>query len=221
MASTPQNPLAVLWEVDTQVDFMLPGGKLYVPGAEKKIPNMRRLVDAARSGKTFLISSADQHDSDDAEFQRFPAHCVRGTPGAAIVPELKTADAAPIRNSAASSIPGNLSKLQQVILEKQTLNVFDNLNTEKLLARFPAGCEFIVFGVVTELCVRLAAEGLLARGRSVALATDAIEALDQEKAKQTLADLLAQGARLISTSDALATIEHSASAGFRAYSRKR
>jgi nicotinamidase/pyrazinamidase len=211
VAAIPQNSRAVLWEVDTQADFMLPGGKLYVPGAEKKIPNMRRLVDAARNGRTFLISSADQHDNDDAEFQRFPPHCVRGTPGAAIVPELKAADAAHIRNSAASSIPGNLWELQQVILEKQTLDVFDNPNTEKLLARFPAGCEFILFGVVTELCVRLAAEGLLSRGRSVALVTDAIEGLNQEQAKQTLAELTARGARLISTSDALTTIEHSSS----------
>ena len=27
------SPDFVLWEVDTQKDFMLPGGKLYVPGA--------------------------------------------------------------------------------------------------------------------------------------------------------------------------------------------
>ena len=38
----------ILWGVDTQADFMLPGGKLYVPGAEKLLPNIRRLTDAAR-----------------------------------------------------------------------------------------------------------------------------------------------------------------------------
>ena len=41
----------VFWEVDTQADFMLPGGKLYVPGAEKLLPNIRRLTDAARQGQ--------------------------------------------------------------------------------------------------------------------------------------------------------------------------
>ncbi len=41
----------ILWEVDTQADFMLPGGKLYVPGAEKLLPNIRRLTDAARIRK--------------------------------------------------------------------------------------------------------------------------------------------------------------------------
>lgn len=202
-----QNARAVLWEVDAQADFLLPGGKLYVPGAEKRIPNMRLLVDAARERKIFLISSADQHEKNDPEFQRFPAHCVQGTPGAAIVPELKAADAAHIRNSLSSRIPANISELQQVIIEKQTLDVFDNPATEKLLSRFPEGCRFIVFGVVTELCVRLAAEGLLSRGKSVALVTDAIEALDPEKGQKTLADLEAQGAWLISTSDALGLID--------------
>ena len=40
----------VFWEVDVQADFMLPGGKLYVPGAEKLLPNIRKLTDAARRG---------------------------------------------------------------------------------------------------------------------------------------------------------------------------
>lgn len=207
-----QNSRAVLWEVDTQADFMLPGGKLYVPGAEKRIPNMRCLVDAARKGKAFLISSADQHEINDVEFQRFPAHCVRGTPGAAIVPELKTADAAHIPNSLTSTIPSNLSELQQVILEKQSLDVFDNPITEKLLARFPEDCEFILFGVVTEFCVRLAADGLLSRSRRVALVTDAIEALDHERGQRALVELQGRGALLLSTGEALAVIDRASDA---------
>src|SRR5690349_21396952 len=79
MKSTTRSNRVVFWEVDTQADFMLPGGKLYVPGAEKRIAQMKRLVAAVRAGKVFLVSSADQHAQDDPEFQRFPAHCVRGT----------------------------------------------------------------------------------------------------------------------------------------------
>lgn len=206
VAATDHRMRAVLWEVDTQADFMLPDGKLYVPGAEKKIPNMRRLVDAVRSGKAFLISSTDQHESNDAEFQRFPSHCLRGTPGAAIIPELKACEVAYIRNSLAASVPAELLKIQQVILEKQTLDVFDNPMTEKLLACFPNDCEFFVFGVVTEFCVRLAAKGLLSRGRRVAIVTDAVEALDPREGQRAIANLNACGARLISTSEALAII---------------
>ena len=40
----------IFWEVDVQADFMLPGGHLYVPGAEMLLPNIRRLTDAARQG---------------------------------------------------------------------------------------------------------------------------------------------------------------------------
>lgn len=201
------NPRVVLWEVDTQADFMLPGGKLYVPRAETRIPNMRRLVDAARAGKAFLISSTDQHAPDDVEFQRFPPHCVRGTPGAEIIPELNVAESVHIKNSGAAGIPENISRVQQIVIEKQTLDVFDNPATEKLLAQFPPDCDFIVFGVVTEFCVRLAAKGLLDRGRRVALATDAIEALDTEEGKKTLDELAGRGAQLITTNDALALIE--------------
>src|SRR5882672_11698969 len=77
----------IFWDVDTQVDFMLPGGKLYVPGAEKLIPNMSRLTDAARHGLLFIVGDACVHTPDDPEFAQFPPHCVSGTPGSEIIPQ--------------------------------------------------------------------------------------------------------------------------------------
>jgi nicotinamidase/pyrazinamidase len=201
------NSRIVFWEIDTQVDFMQPGGKLYVPGAEKRIPNMRRLVDVVRAGKVLLISSTDQHAPDDPEFQRFPPHCVRGTSGAEIILDLKAAAPTHIANSSAASIPAKISRGQQIVIEKQTLDVFDNPATEKLLALLPADCEFVVFGVVTELCVGLAAKGLLSRGRPVALVTDAIETLDAEEGRKTLHELADRGARLITTNEALVLLD--------------
>jgi nicotinamidase/pyrazinamidase len=78
-----------LWEVDAQADFMLPEGRLYVSGAEKIIPNLNRLVEAARQGRAFLISSADAHEPDDPEFCEWPPHCLKGTPGAELLPEAR------------------------------------------------------------------------------------------------------------------------------------
>lgn len=186
---------------------MLPGGKLYVPGAEKRIPQMKRLVEAAREGKAFLVSSADQHATDDPEFQRFPAHCVRGTSGAEILPELTAEKLLRIPNEEKFAVPGNLDDFQQVVIEKQTLDVFDNPNTEKLLARFPQEAEFVVFGVVTEFCVNLAAKGLLDRGRRVALVTDAIETIEPREGERTLRELARQGARLVTTDKAVALVD--------------
>jgi nicotinamidase-related amidase len=58
------SPNFILWEVDVQRDFMLPGGKLYVPGAEKLLPNIRQLTDAARRNEVFLVSHGCFHTPD-------------------------------------------------------------------------------------------------------------------------------------------------------------
>jgi nicotinamidase/pyrazinamidase len=201
----------IFWDVDTQADFMLPGGRLYVPGAEKLLANLNRLTDAARRNRVFLVSDACLHTPDDPEFQRFPPHCVRGTPGAAIIPETLAENYFTIPNRAGAEVPADLSKVQQVILEKQTLDVFDNPNTEKVIERLKAftdpSAEFAVFGVVTEFCVRLAAKGLLERSRRVALVSDAIEAIDPAAGRKTLDELKTLGARMITTDEALASLE--------------
>ena len=202
---------AIFWDVDTQADFMLPGGKLYVSGAEKLIPNLKRLTDAARRGRVLIIGDACTHAPDDPEFARFPPHCVRGTPGAEIIPETRAERVLIVPNEPGAAIPEDLSQFQQVILEKQTLDVFDNPHTEKLLervARFTnRDAEIFIFGVVTEYCVGLAAEGLLDRGRRVALVRDAIEALNAEDGRKTIEELTSRGARLVTTGEALAALE--------------
>ena len=190
---------------------MLPGGKLYVPGAEQCIPNMKRLTDAAREGRVLIVGDACMHTVDDPEFERFPPHCIRGTSGAEIIPETRADKVLSIPNRPDAALPQDLSEYKQIILEKQTLDVFDNPNTEAVLnhiAKFTdADAEFYVFGVATEYCVRLAAKGLLERGLRVALVRDAIETLKVEDGEKAIDELTSLGARLISTDQALAALE--------------
>ena len=193
----------VFWKVDAQEDFMKPGGKLYVPGAERLLPNLRQLTNAAREGRVFLVSHGCIHELDDPEFAQFPPHCIRGSAGAKLVPEALAEKSVTIPNEPAAKLPDDLSQYQQIILEKQTLDIFESRHAEALLARLPRDAEFIVFGVVTEYCVRFAAKGLLERGRRVSLVWDAIETLDAKESRRTLEELTALGARLISTDEAL------------------
>jgi nicotinamidase/pyrazinamidase len=204
-------PKIIFWEVDAQADFMLPGGKLYVPGAEKIIPNIQRLVNAASDAGIFLVSSGDAHPEGDPEFQRFPPHCLRGTPGAQIIPEGMTRDFCTIGNDPSRPLLDDAFYFSQVIFEKQTLDVFDNPHAAEFVEQLPAEAEYVVFGVVTEHCVKCAAKGLLERGRKVAIVKDAIEALDPEAGRLALEELQALGARLITTDQALAEIGVSAS----------
>src|SRR6516225_1927946 len=193
----------VFWEVDAQRDFMLPGGKLYVPGAEKIIPNIQRLVKAAADAGVFIVSSGDAHTENDPEFQRFPPHCVKGTPGAQIIPEGLTKDVVWVENGRTEKLATNVLAHSQVVIEKQSLDVFDNLHASEIVERLGNDAEYIVFGVVTEYCVRCAAKGLLERGRKVSIVRDAVETLKPEDSRKTLEELVSMGAALVSTDEIL------------------
>lgn len=193
----------IFWEVDVQADFMLPGGKLYVPGAERLLPNIRRLTDAARQGKVFLVSHGCFHTRDDPEFATFPPHCVKGTVGAELAPEALTDRVARVPNDAEAQLPADLSKYQQILLEKQTLNIFESRHADALVQQLGNRAEFVVFGVVTEYCVSFAAKGLLERKRRVAVVQDAIETLRPEDGQKAMAELQRLGARFTTTDQAL------------------
>ena len=195
----------VLWEVDTQADFMLPGGKLYVPGAEKLLPNIAKLTAAAHNKHVFLVSHGCFHSPDDPEFQTFPPHCVKGTQGSEFVSEALTDDVTRVPNKS-QEFPKDVLQHKQVLLEKETLDIFESSHADKLVSHFPKHAEFLIFGVVTEYCVRLAAKGLLERGRRVALVTDAIETLKREEGEKTVTELVRLGARLTTTDHALAAL---------------
>ena len=197
----------IFWEVDVQADFMLPGGKLYVRGAEKLLPNIRKLTDAARRGEVFLVSHGCFHPANDPEFEQFPPHCLKGTPGAEFVPEALAKNFVRLRNDANAKLPEDLFKYQQIILEKQTLDIFESRHADELVERLGNAAEFIVFGVVTEYCVSLAVKGLLKRKRRVAVVRDAIETLAPEVGNKTLAELQGLGATLVTTGRILHTLE--------------
>jgi len=196
----------IFWEVDVQRDFMLPGGNLYVPGAEKLLPNIRRLTDAARQGRVFLVSHGDFHTPDDPEFKTFPPHCVKGTPGSELVPEAICEKVVRVPNEAGAKLPDDLNRYQQILLEKQTLDIFESRHAGALVKQIGSEAEFVVFGVVTEYCVSFAVKGLLDRGRRVAVVQDAIETLKKEEGDKTLAEFRRLGARVTTTDEALAAL---------------
>ncbi len=197
----------IFWEVDVQADFMLPGGKLYVHGAEKLLPNIRKLTDAARRGEVFLVSHGDFHPANDPEFKQFPPHCLKGSPGAELLPEALTDNYVRIENDPDAKLPEDLFKYQQIILEKQTLDIFETHHADALVERLGNAAKFVVFGVVTEYCVSCAVKGLLKRGRRVAVVRDAIETLSPEVGERTLAEFQSLGAKLVTTDEILRELE--------------
>ena len=173
----------VFFDIDSQIDFMYPAGALYVTGAERIVPVIAELNRRA----PLVISTMDAHSEDDPEFQIYPHHCVVGTTG-------QRKPAITLREKR-GVLPAPLNDLQQLILEKQKLDCFTNPHLMPRLAELNAD-RYVVYGVVTEICVRFAAFGLLKTGKRVELVTDAVKALDEAAAKKMFSDFTAAGGHL-------------------------
>jgi nicotinamidase/pyrazinamidase len=179
----------IVWDVDTQVDFMLPDGKLYVPGAEETVPAMRRLLEAARAAGLVHVASADDHEltdpeiSDEPDFENtYPPHCLRGTRGASKIRETDQADPLPVSLTPypPGLVPGLIEGRRELLLLKKNFNVFTNPNTDPLLDALDPE-EIVVFGVATDVCDDAAIRGFLQRGRRVVFVEDAARGLNEER----------------------------------------
>jgi nicotinamidase/pyrazinamidase len=183
-------------DVDTQRDFMLPGGALYVPGAERMIPKLRRLFDFAKKNEISILSTMDAHTPDDPEFQRFPPHCVQGTDGQRKIDETLLPRPLILSTKAVDrNLLEAVRKHQQIIAEKQVLDPLSNQMVPRLLRVLPQHA--IVFGVTTEYCVKLACLGIRRAGVPVALVTDASRGLAPKTEKEAIEEMRGAGVEFI------------------------
>jgi nicotinamidase/pyrazinamidase len=192
----------IFWDVDTQVDFIDPQGKLYVPGAETIVPNLRALTERAAECGILVIADVCAHQPDDEEFQIYPPHCLAGSSGQKKIPETVLASQYIVPNRKIQ-LSKNLPSYHQVVIEKQTTDVFGNPNTEALLQTLGAECDIVLYGVVTEICVDLAARGLLQRGYRVQVVQDAVRHWDEVKSSDTLSYVANHGGTLTTTREVL------------------
>jgi nicotinamidase/pyrazinamidase len=194
----------VFVDVDTQRDFLEPAGALFVPGSEGILENLARLTDFARRYAIPVLATACAHTADDVEeIAQFGPHCMAGTPG-----QTRTAATAwpgglvlgPAGRwevgvaTGANTLPAHLT------LEKRAYDVFSHPEADRVVARYNHDRPtFVVYGVATDCCVKVAALGLLRRGCKVAVVVDAVRAIDTDHEAEVLAELTAAGALLTLT----------------------
>jgi nicotinamidase/pyrazinamidase len=171
----------ILWDVDTQIDFIEPGAKLYFTGAEEVRPAMARLVEAAREAGVVHVASCDQHELSDPEISvdpdydsTWPPHCLLGTRGAEKISETKQLDPLPLPLVPVPTavLRGLLEGRREVLIPKKQYDPFTNPNTETLLDVLDPG-EILLFGVATDICDDAAVRALLRRGRRITFVEDA------------------------------------------------
>jgi nicotinamidase/pyrazinamidase len=197
----------VLWDVDTQLDFVHADGKLPVPGAEDAVPAMARLVEWAYAANVPHVASADDHELTDPEISEepdyrstYPPHCLRGTRGAAKVVETRQLDPVPL---ALTEVPQRWVRGREFLLLKKHFDVFTNPNTDRLLELLDPE-EVVLFGVATDVCDDAAIRGLLARGRRVAFVEEASRGLDEERTASCTAAWREAGVRFVTVDEVVA-----------------
>jgi nicotinamidase/pyrazinamidase len=194
----------LLWDVDTQVDFIYADGKLAVPDADAVVPAMARLVEWARREGIPHVASVDDHELTDVEISEapdyadtFPPHCLRGTRGAEKIAQTVQLDPVPL---GATEVPDRWLRGREFLLLKKHFDVFTNPNTERVLDLL-APDEVVLFGVATDICNDAAIKGLRARGYDVKFVENASCGIDDERSRACIVDWRGGGVRIATVDD--------------------
>lgn len=177
----------LFWNVDTQIDFIYPRGKLYVKDAEKLRPQWERLTLLAKEKSIRVVNSADFHYANSAELdsspdfiKTFPEHCMAGSRGADFIKETDPEEPVIFDWDKEYLITFDLFdsvKYRNYIIRKDAFDVFTGSPyTEIVLSRLKPET-VVVYGVTTNICVDFAVKGLKKREKDVYVVEDAIKEL--------------------------------------------
>lgn len=147
--------------IDMLNDFVLPGAPLEVPAARRIIPAVKGRIEAARRQGAPVIYLCDAHVEQDAEFEVWGRHAVRGTKGAEVIEDLT---------------PGP----DDIVLAKTTLSAFYKTQLEETL-RQKGITKLTVVGILTNICIFFAAFGAAVRGFEITVPRDSVAALDEQE----------------------------------------
>jgi nicotinamidase-related amidase len=173
MSNTSPNPKSAVIVIDLAKDFVFAGGVIadaggaeYQARAQTIIPNIARLLSAARDAGILVVYATDAHTEADFELHKWPPHSMKGTDLAEIVPDL-------------TPQPGDL------VIEKQTYSPFVSSDIdEQLRAR---GIEQLyITGLHTDCCARHTSGDAFQRGYDLVWITDTMQAFTQDAHEQGL-----------------------------------
>jgi Amidases related to nicotinamidase len=165
--------------VDVQNDFADPAGGLPVAGGDAIIPIMNGEIAMATSSGAMVVATQDWHPAVTPHFAKdgglWPVHCVAGTWGADLHPDLRLPDDAPRVRKGANGEDGYSGFTTRDPVTGATLPT----QLEGLL-RDAAVKRVVVIGLATDYCVKATALDARRLGFETAVLIDAIAAVDLE-----------------------------------------
>jgi nicotinamidase/pyrazinamidase len=163
--------------VDVQNDFADPGGSLYVGEGEKIVPVINEQVEQARSKGAMIVYTQDWHPESTPHFQKdggiWPVHCVQGTWGAELHPDLEVAGEVVRKGTGGEDGYSGFTVRDPASGEEQQTPLEDMLRAR--------GIERVVIaGLATDYCVKETAIDSATKGFATTVLTNAIRAVDLE-----------------------------------------
>lgn len=179
-----ENEKLIFWNVDTQIDFVEPQGKLYVEGAEKIKSLWQKITTFAKQKNIRVVNTADYHYPESAELadepdfvNTFPQHCMANTLGAEYVAETQPENAVEFDWDKDYDAFDAVESVRNIVIRKDAFDVFaGNPYTDNILQMFSPET-VVVYGVTTNVCVNDAVVGLSKRVKRVIVLQDAIKEL--------------------------------------------
>ena len=171
------DPRTALVVVDVQNDFADPNGSLYVRDGERTLPVLNEEIEAAQAAGGAVIYTQDWHPPDTPHFAKdggiWPVHCVRGTWGAELRPEL--AVVGPVVRKGSNGEDGYSGFTMRDPQSGETKPTeLEGLLRERGIERV------VVAGLATDYCVKATALDARTLGYPTTLLLDAIRAVDLE-----------------------------------------
>jgi nicotinamidase/pyrazinamidase len=173
------DPATALVVVDVQNDFADPEGGLAVNGGAAIVPIVNREIDLATNAGALVIATQDWHPASTPHFAKdggiWPVHCVAGTWGAELHPDLVLpADAPRVRKGANGEDGYSGFTMRDPTTGQEIPTALDGLLRDEEIRRV------VVVGLATDYCVQATALDAARLGYDTAVLTDAVAAVDLE-----------------------------------------
>ncbi|MDX0407789.1 isochorismatase family protein [Sinorhizobium medicae] len=158
--------------VDMINEFCKPGGRMVLPGYEALMPAQKALVAAARSNGVPVIWVVDSHRKNmrrDREWVKRTPHCVENTWATQVIDDLEPQET-------------------DITVVKHRYSAFFQTDLDLVLKDMLIG-QIVVFGVVTNICVRSTVHDGFFLGYDIVVPHDACAATGAREHASTLYDI--------------------------------